>query len=524
MTRERRIVAGVTALTALTRWFALSRSFWDWDEALLILGLRHYDVVAHHPHPPGFPLYVAIAKVFQFAGLGEFHALQAVNLIAAAAIVPVMYAFARQLDFDFATALSAAVLFAFFPNVWLFGGTAFSDVPAVVLCVGAATLLLRGGASLYWGAVASAVAIGFRPQNAIVLALPFVIAAWRDRRRGIIAIGMTAVIAGVAFGAAAYLSGGWTAYRAAVAEHERFIRSVDSFRSPGRPPMINVIADFLVRPFRAPLINSLLTILALAGVVVAVMRPRAGRWIAIASFAPVALLAVLYLNWLSASRFAIGYAPLVALLAADGIGIIPRRFQLAVSAIVVAIMMVWTLPAIRTVRSTDAPPVAAARYLGSRSSSRVYVDARLAAHADVLLPGARRTIVEMTALPAELPGDGVLFAEGVSGSPSARNFVRPVTSIVRPRYFAATVVPMRDVFTMRGSTVRLPPLPGDGQLTLRLRGSNGIVVRFNDHVIDQFHATGEVIRTYRLLSRSRVANELEVEGGRIETIGWLEAF
>ena len=42
----------------------------------------------------------------------------------------------------------------------------------------------------------------------------------------------------------------------------------------------------------------------------AVVRRRPGRWIAIVSFTPMAILAVLYLDWLSASRFAIPYAPL----------------------------------------------------------------------------------------------------------------------------------------------------------------------------------------------------------------------
>ena len=52
----------VTLLTAVTRWLALSRSPWDWDEALFMLGLRHFSVPSHHPHPPGFPLFIGTAK------------------------------------------------------------------------------------------------------------------------------------------------------------------------------------------------------------------------------------------------------------------------------------------------------------------------------------------------------------------------------------------------------------------------------------------------------------------------------
>jgi hypothetical protein len=59
--RQRWIVAALTAAIALTRLYALSRSLWDWDEALFSAGVRAYDVTQHHPHPPGFPRFVLAA-------------------------------------------------------------------------------------------------------------------------------------------------------------------------------------------------------------------------------------------------------------------------------------------------------------------------------------------------------------------------------------------------------------------------------------------------------------------------------
>ena len=48
-----------SACVALTRIPALSRSLWDWDEALFCFAMQDYNVPAYRPHPPGFPLFLA---------------------------------------------------------------------------------------------------------------------------------------------------------------------------------------------------------------------------------------------------------------------------------------------------------------------------------------------------------------------------------------------------------------------------------------------------------------------------------
>ncbi|MDQ3282974.1 MAG: hypothetical protein M3Q69_16355, partial [Acidobacteriota bacterium] len=144
--RERAILIGVAAVCAASRFLALARSLWDWDEALFVLGLRDYDITLHHPHPPGFPVYIAAAKLLQLAGVPDFRALQAINVLAGMLVFPAVYLFARQLRFRFTLSVIAGALFAFLPNVWFFGGGAFSDVPSIVLVLFAVTMLLRSAA------------------------------------------------------------------------------------------------------------------------------------------------------------------------------------------------------------------------------------------------------------------------------------------------------------------------------------------------------------------------------------------
>src|SRR5689334_23772867 len=80
-TQDLLILAALTALVALTRLLARSHSIWDWDEALFCLALRDYNVVLHHPHPPGFPLFIGVAKLVRLVVRDDFRALQAVSLL-----------------------------------------------------------------------------------------------------------------------------------------------------------------------------------------------------------------------------------------------------------------------------------------------------------------------------------------------------------------------------------------------------------------------------------------------------------
>ena len=133
--RQRLAFWALASICAATRFLAMARSLWDWDEALFCLGMRSYDVTSHHPHPPGFPVYIALGRIVRTVIPSDFRALQAVNLVAGMLVFPAIFLLARELRFRFVTAAVAGALCAFFPNVWFFGGGAFSDIPSLVLVV-----------------------------------------------------------------------------------------------------------------------------------------------------------------------------------------------------------------------------------------------------------------------------------------------------------------------------------------------------------------------------------------------------
>jgi Glycosyltransferase family 87 len=426
---ERIGVAVLALLVAITRWPAIAKTLWDWDEALFVLALRDYDVVAYHPHPPGFPLFVGLAKLIP---LDAFHALQTVVVLAALFVFPAAFFLARELRANTFVATASALILAFLPNVWFYGGTAFSDVPSLVLSLLACALLLRGCRDermLLIGCAVLGLAAAIRPQNLLIGFAPFAIAFLARRNTALRGLIITAAIVIVSYGAAAAATGSVAAYFSAIAEHGRYIRRVDSFLSDIRPSLFRVFDDFFLRPFRAPLINIVLLVLA----AFALWRRRAHTIAALAIFGPFLLFAWLFLDFHSASRFSIAYMPLFAILAADGLELFPQRLRLPLLAAFVAVMFVWTFPVLQVVRSTEAPPVAAMRFVRTSADpviSYIEVDEALGPHAEVFLQGferatkGRRVVVRV----AEGKGD--------------QTFTRPrerLAGIVRPRYFEVSV-------------------------------------------------------------------------------------
>jgi hypothetical protein len=516
---ERISVAVAAVLVALSRWPALAKSLWDWDEALFALALQEYDVAAYHPHPPGFPLFVAAAKLIPAGG---FHALQILVFIFACGVIPAAFFFARESRAPAFVALTAALLLAFFPNVWFYGGTALSDVPSMVLSLVAAALLLRGcrsNASLIAGFVVLGIAAGVRPQNLIIGLAPAVIAFLCRRRAAILGAGIALVIVIASYAGAAAASGGWSAYAEALGNHQKYIRETDSFLAAGRPSLLRVADDFFFRPFRALPINIAIAVLALA----ALIRRRAWTLVALATFGPFCLFAWLFLDFHSASRFSIAYMPLFAILAADGIDATRRARPIALG-VMLALLFAWTWPLLPIVHRTDSPPVAAAEYIRATIDPKlalVYADERLGPHAALLLDGyTRRTSKgEIPIVPHER-ATVVLLREGTAQNGTTFSRVRErLDRIARDRYFDVSVVPAQRIvfeqgwfgeqgprqepfrWMMKTSKLRLPPVEKNARLYLRMTTpvAASITLRFGGREVARFNATrGTFERTWDL--------------------------
>ena len=558
---EWRAVIAATLVAAISRVLAMARTPWDWDELLFMRALDHFDVASHRPHPPGFPLFILAAKMVRGLGLSDFHSLQALNLIAAMAIVPAMFFLCRELRMRAWTSLAAALMLAFFPNVWIYGAGGFSDVPSMTLIVTALGLLFAGCRSdraYIMGALVLAISAGFRPQNVLVGFVPLLIASWFRRRREVFAaVGIIAAVIAVSYGAAAWLTG-WSEYREALEVHRAYILRVDSFLSPTRPPLWRVFDDFFVIPYRAPTINAIVAVLALIGII----RRRPPALVMLAAFGPLCIFSWLMLDHFSASRFSIGYAPLMAILAALGI----EGLELAVFPATVILMIVWAWPAVMEIRSTISPPVAAIEWIRDHVDKRgatIYVDAGMVPFAEWYLSDYPIEPIAYARPPAAF-GRGELIWLRENPRPVPR---RRLWDILRHRYYdvSASAADSQIVFGSgwyaeerhgsqawrwmgAHSVATLPPLAGRAHLSLQLyvpldalNGAPVVTVGVNGIVVDRFRASSrDIARDVVVTAHGDRPNELTIDtdravvpaakqlsgdrralGLRVNSIGWM---
>ncbi|MBV9070750.1 MAG: hypothetical protein JO093_10725 [Acidobacteria bacterium] len=501
--RQRSIVVILALFVAATRLYAISHSMWDWDEALFASALQHYDVSQHHPHPPGFPLFFALAKLARIFIHDDFHALRAISVVSSLLLFPAIFALARSLRFRFRTCLTAALLFCFLPNVWYWGGTGFTDELALVTSLAGAALLLRDDrkrGTYILGCLLFAATMLVRAQN-VLLAWPWIVASWRrwgsGRRRDVFAgTALIIVLVLTGYGIAAELTG-IDDFIAATKEHQHYVATVDGALNPERKPMQFLLHDFLFDPFESRSASTAVFAFAL----LALCRPRRAQLDIVLTFEPNFLLAWFFLSATGISRLSLGYIAANALLAADGMDVVAtfiasrlrtgvgsrrsevgasissvsdssisnssisdsrpptpdarhERLALALQALFAAIIIgryvVWVRPALREVRHTDSPPVQAMLWIRQNVArgSKVYIAGGLEPFAAYFLSDYNVIEVPSKFDPWTAHAEKHAFYAADAPNSSAQgavNFRRPrkrLWALFNRRYFEASVLPM----------------------------------------------------------------------------------
>jgi hypothetical protein len=490
LTRRQRWLVGVLALfVAATRLYAISHSMWDWDEALFASALHHYDVSQHHPHPPGFPLFFAFAKIARIFIHDDFRALRAISVAASLFMFPAIFALARSLRFRFRTCIAASMLFCFLPNVWYWGGTGFTDELALVTSLAGAALLLRDDrkrSTYILGCILFAATMLVRAQN-VLLAWPWIVASWRrwrfgNRRDVVAGTALIVVLVLTGYGIAAELTG-IDDYIFATKWHQHYVATVDGALNPGRKPIGSLLHDFLFDPFESRSASTAMFVFAL----LAFFRPRRAQLDVVLTFEPNFLLALFFLSPTGISRLSLGYIAANALLAADGMDVVAtfiasrfgalvgsresevaasvsdlrhptpdtrhERFALALQALFAAIVVgryvVWVRPALREVRHVDSPPVQAMRWIRQNipHGGKVYTAGGLEPFAAYFLPDYNVVNVPDSFDPSNVHAEtnAVYTADRPSFSAQAVNFRRShqrLWALFNRRYFETSVLPL----------------------------------------------------------------------------------
>ncbi|HET6399305.1 MAG TPA: hypothetical protein VFH47_07105 [Candidatus Thermoplasmatota archaeon] len=225
------LLGTLLAVTAATRLRWASTSLYTVDSVLFALGTEDYDVLRLQPHPPGYPVYVALGWLARHVWTEANTAFVMVNLGFSLLAVAATYALARAWG-PRSAATVAAGLFTVAPAFAFNGAVALSYTAEAAASAGIAWLAWR-----CWQAPTSArlaalgaawgIAVGIR-QSLFLFLAPLVAAALLDagaRWPGARQLGRRCLLAGAPAAAAAaawflpmvHLTGGYGAWRRATA-------------------------------------------------------------------------------------------------------------------------------------------------------------------------------------------------------------------------------------------------------------------------------------------------------------------
>ncbi len=211
------VVLALVGLTLATRLPFVTRMLYSWDSVNFAFALQRLDVTRHAPHPPGYPYYVGLARLFDLILRDANASFVLVGLIFACLAVVALYGFGRS-AFDDATGFCAALSLLFCVTFWAYGLIALSYMTLAFFSIATAWLayrvLFRGERRLLiWLTIVYAVGGGFRPDLLLFLAPLWLAgllrATWRERLlNGLVALGGFALW----FVPTVWLSGGPEAY------------------------------------------------------------------------------------------------------------------------------------------------------------------------------------------------------------------------------------------------------------------------------------------------------------------------
>lgn len=315
----------------------------DIDSINFALGLHDFDVARHQPHPPGYPVYIALGRTSLAAvravvpamdvvradalALAIWSALAGALAIAAAWMLFRGIARAGGFASDDRAPLWAAALLAAAPLFWISGVRPMSDLPGLALALTAQALALSAWDAprrLTAAAFVAALTVGLRVQT-IWLTAPLLLAVWLRHRRLGLAWTATRPVAALAAGGLVWAvplmvaSGGLDAYIRALGSQagEDFAWVDMLWANPTSRRLAFALYETLVMPWDSLPLAVVIGVVAAGGAVVTVLRaPRALALIGVA-FVPYTLFHLLFQETLHV-RYALPVVPAVAWLAAQG--------------------------------------------------------------------------------------------------------------------------------------------------------------------------------------------------------------
>jgi hypothetical protein len=378
------LVGVLTSVCVITRLMAIPASLWEWDEILFARALYRYDLSSHSPHPPGFPVFVFLARIAHLILRDDHRALVSVAFIFGAFLTPALFYLYDEIFKDRQIAVAGALIGSFAPSVWVYSCAGRSDGPAFVLGIIASTLVLRGltsQRSLWIGCAVLGAGLGVRvtllplvaPALAIVLLMRLRRREWRV---ALWAVSILALCILVWFLPLVWHQT-WRVYSEAVNPHRQYIWQTDSMFAANRNNIISYrLSRYFVDIWGVEWIMHTIYALAALGILALILRRRwsALGWMLVI-FVPYMAFSFVLNTPMGAALYSLPYIPFFAGLAACGAIMLPRLLvnterkpKLANIGAPIAITLAisfagWSYPTIKMLHGQASPTLSAVRYL-----------------------------------------------------------------------------------------------------------------------------------------------------------------
>ncbi len=333
----------------------LPKTLEDFDSINFALGVRQFDVARHQPHPPGYPVYIALAKVstsvLRAAGIDAAapRGLAIWSALAGTAAIPAVLLLFRRLEGREQLARWATLVVAASPLFWFTALRPLSDMLGFAAAMWALALVSASppGRRMVVGALLAGAAVGIRSQTA-VLTLPMLVLVLVSAGSARVAAGAAgAFTAGVlAWGIPLIVaSGGWSAYLQALGSQAG--EDFSGVRMLWTHHTVRDAAHALMNTFIWPWdwwLGVAVCLLALVGVTRIGWRAPRALAAALIVFGPDAVFHLLFQET-ETTRYALPLLPLIAYAAMAAVEGLPAR-ALPVAAIGVAVIaLMQAIPA-----------------------------------------------------------------------------------------------------------------------------------------------------------------------------------
>jgi hypothetical protein len=355
----------------------LPASLEDLDSINFALGIRDFDVTQHQPHPPGYPLYIAAAKLVHLLVANEARALALLSAVCGALAIVALARWFRRIDpaglkddwIPVGVALTAAT-----PLFWFTANRPLSDVPGLAAVIGVQALILgaRTTSRVTLAAFVAAIAAGIRSQiwwlTAPMLLVAIVMLPARDRVKAAVRAGAAFVVGTLVWFVPLLLITGPAAYFKALAfQGNSDLDAENAILWVTHTPrqLLLALTSTFIAPWATPYVAVPALCAVMLGAVVLLLRSRRTLLMLAVAFGPYLVFDLLFQESVT-TRYALPLVIPFSYLATRGLAALPPRVGFALAGVLIA-ASVW--PAAQDLRAYAAQKAPAFQMLDDMASA-----------------------------------------------------------------------------------------------------------------------------------------------------------